>query len=146
MEFKQVEYDSMEYKQMVELRYEILRKPLGLFFTENDLAIDKDNLLIVSQYPGGGEITGCCILSPLSENTVQLRQMAVANPFQGNGIGRKLLAYTENIAREHHFALIYLHARKTAVEFYQKQGYKVQGEPFIEVGIPHLEMTKRLDN
>lgn len=35
-----VEFATPEYDGTVRLRYEILRKPLGLFFTENDLAAE----------------------------------------------------------------------------------------------------------
>jgi predicted GNAT family N-acyltransferase len=37
-----------------------------------------------------------------------------------------------------------MHARKTAVPFYERIGYQVAGEEFLEVGIPHYEMRKLL--
>jgi predicted GNAT family N-acyltransferase len=38
-----------------------------------------------------------------------------------------------------------MHARETAVEFYEKYGYEKVGEQFIEVTVPHWEMVKRLN-
>jgi predicted GNAT family N-acyltransferase len=37
-----------------------------------------------------------------------------------------------------------MHAREVAVGFYRKCGYAVQGEPFLEVTIPHFHMEKKL--
>jgi len=37
-----------------------------------------------------------------------------------------------------------MHARKTAIGFYEKSGYSVIGDEFTEVGIPHFEMVKKI--
>ncbi len=37
-----------------------------------------------------------------------------------------------------------MHARKTAVGFYEKLGYKVTGKEFVEITIPHVVMEKKL--
>jgi predicted GNAT family N-acyltransferase len=37
-----------------------------------------------------------------------------------------------------------LHARLTAIGFYEKSGYVVSGGEFLEVGIPHVKMVKRI--
>ena len=37
-----------------------------------------------------------------------------------------------------------MHARETAVGFYEKLGYKVVGDKFTEVTIPHYVMEKKL--
>jgi len=37
-----------------------------------------------------------------------------------------------------------MHARKNAIGFYEKMGYKVKGPEFQEVSIPHYEMEKKL--
>jgi len=39
---------------------------------------------------------------------------------------------------------ISLHAREVAVAFYESMGYTTVGEPFLEVGILHMKMTKRV--
>jgi predicted GNAT family N-acyltransferase len=35
-----------------------------------------------------------------------------------------------------------LHARDSAIDFYLLLGYKIVGDPFEEVGIPHHRMEK----
>ncbi len=144
MDFKVIEYKTDEYRQMVSLRTKILRKPLGLTFSEEDLERDKNDLLLAACFPDSRQMVGCCILTPLSELTIQLRQMAVDDFYQGKGFGGKLLQYAEQIAAGRNFEYLYLHARKVAVGFYQKYGYTIEGDQFTEVGIPHFEMMKQI--
>jgi hypothetical protein len=44
--FKLVDYGSDEYKKAVALREKILRKPLGLFFTKEELEMEKEHVHI----------------------------------------------------------------------------------------------------
>jgi GNAT superfamily N-acetyltransferase len=70
--------------------------------------------------------------------------MAVPNNMQGKGIGRALMIFAENIARDLGYRKLCMHARKTAVGFYQKLGYSITGDEFTEVTIPHYIMEKTL--
>jgi len=70
--------------------------------------------------------------------------MAVPNSLQGKGIGRALMIFAENIARDMGYRILIMHARKTALGFYQKLGYSAKGEEFVEVTIPHFIMEKSL--
>ena len=127
---------------MVRLRYDILRKPLKLHFDKHELEREKAEILI-----GAFEeekILGCCMLVKQDNECVRLRQMAVANNLQGKGIGASMMNYAENVARDAGFKKIVMHARKTAVGFYEKLGYNVSGKEFTEVSIPHFMMEKRL--
>jgi len=127
---------------MVNLRNEILRKPLGLSFDKEELDKEKDDILM-----GAFEddrLLGCCLLTRMDAFTVRLRQMAVPNNMQGKGVGRALMIFAENIARDLGYRKLCMHARQTAVGFYQKLGYSVTGEPFEEVTIPHYIMEKAL--
>jgi len=142
MALKIIDHGSKEYQQMVQMRMDILRKPLGLSFTEEELEKEKDEVLI-----GAFEddrILGCCMLIRQPDNAVRLRQMAVMNNVQGKGIGRALMNFAENLARDMGYKKLLMHARKTASGFYEKQGYRIIGEEFTEVTIPHYVMEKDL--
>lgn len=142
MIFKLITYGSKEYSEMVELRYQILRKPLGLDFSEEYLSKEKSDYLCVCKEDN--KTIGACILTPIDNHIIQLRQMAVADDYQGKGIGKMLIDFAEQTAADNGFNKITLHARKTAVPFYEKLGYWVIGDEFIEVDIPHYEMEKNL--
>ena len=142
MPLKIIDHGSKEYQQMVELRKQILRKPLGLDLTEEDLANEKDDLFIAAYEDD--TMLGCCLLTQVEPGVVRLRQMAVRAGLQGKGVGRVLLEFAENIARDRGNKIMTMHARKTASGFYEKQGYKITGDEYLEVTIPHFNMEKKL--
>jgi predicted GNAT family N-acyltransferase len=142
MPIKQIDYGTKEYDQMLKLRYEILRKPLKLTFHKEDLEKEKDDILIGAFEED--KMLGCCLLTKVDKECVRLRQMAVQNNLQGKGIGASLMNFAENVARDAGYKKIQMHARKTAIGFYEKLGYSVTGDEFTEVSIPHFMMEKKL--
>ena len=142
MALKQIDYGSPEYEKMLRLRNDLLRKPLGLSFDPKELEKEKDDVLI-----GAFEdekMLGCCLLTRISPQALRLRQMAVSNNLQGKGIGRALMVFAENIARDMGYEILMMHARVTAIGFYEKLGYVKKDGQFIEITIPHVVMEKRL--
>ena len=142
MALKLIDYGTSEYQQMITLRNDILRKPLGLDFTPEELEKEKQEILIGAFEED--KMLGCCMLVKEEPKTCRLRQMAVLNNVQGKGIGRALMLFAETIARDRGFRKITMHARKTAVGFYERLGYKISGQEFKEVTIPHYVMEKSL--
>ena len=142
MALKIIDHGTAEYEQMVRLRDEILRKPLGLSFSKEELESEKHNLLIAAYEDD--VILGCCMLVEEGSHTVRLRQMAVPDAYQGKGIGRALMNFAENLARDRGYKRITMHARKNAIGFYEKMGYKRIGDEFQEITIPHFVMEKTL--
>lgn len=142
MALKIIDYGTDEYRQMVKLRDDILRKPLGLGFANEELEEESDNMFIGAF--DDDQMLGCCMLVEENPNIVRLRQMAVLNDLQGKGIGRALMNFAENLARDRGYKIINMHARKNAAGFYEKMGYKIVSPEFIEVTIPHYVMEKKL--
>ena len=142
MPIKQIDHGTKEYQQMVELRNEILRKPLGLAFHGVELDREIEDILI-----GAFEeekMLGCCLLTKIDKHSARLRQMAVQNNLQGKGIGATMMNFAENVARDAGYKKMIMHARKTAIGFYEKLGYKVTGKEFEEITITHIVMEKKL--
>ncbi|HMU71503.1 MAG TPA: GNAT family N-acetyltransferase [Ferruginibacter sp.] len=127
---------------MVKLRMDILRQPLGLSFTDEELAREKEDILIGAF--DDDDLLACCLLTRADNNSVRLRQMAVQNNLQGKGIGASMMNFAETLARDKGFKKMVMHARKTALGFYEKLGYSVVGDEFTEVTIPHFVMEKSL--
>ena len=142
MALKIIEHGSFEYQQMINLRNDILRKPLGLRFTDEELAKEAHDILIVAF--DDDRILACCMLTAVDKELIRLRQMAVHNSLQGKGIGATMMNFAENVARERGYRIMTMHARKSAIGFYEKLGYKIFGDEFEEVTIPHYEMHKKL--
>jgi predicted GNAT family N-acyltransferase len=142
MALKIIDHGSPEYQQMLKLRDEILRKPLGLTFSTDELEKEKDHLLIAAYEDD--HMLGCCMLVKENTHTARLRQMAVINDLQGKGIGKALMQFAENLARDRGFRKLTMHARKNAIGFYEKLGYRCVGNEFVEITIPHYIMEKDL--
>ena len=136
-------FGSPAYALAVALRHEVLRIPLGLAFTVDQLASESDSHHLVA-LDEGGRILGCLMLTPRAGGEVQMRQVAVKPDRQGTGLGRALALEAEAKARALGFTRMMLHARDTAIGFYERLGYAREGDPFLEVGILHQQMAKRL--
>lgn len=142
LSLREVVHGSPSYWATVALRNAILRKPLGLCLTSEELAQEQDSVHLACFR--GAELVGCLVLRPQGGGVVQMRQVAVAPDHQGQGIGSVLVARSEQVARDQGFRRMVLHARETAVRFYERLGYRKLGERFVEVTIPHQAMEKLL--
>lgn len=142
MALKIIDHGTHEYRLMLKLREDLLRKPLGLTFSKEELEKEKDNILIGAF--DDDDILGCCMLVEQEPGIVKMRQLAVLNNLQGKGVGTAILQFSENLARDLGYKKITMHARKNTVDFFEKLGYQVQGDEFIEITIPHYEMIKDL--
>lgn len=139
---KIADHKSQNYWKAVELRYDQLREPLGLRFTrEQLLAEDKDIHLV---YKVGGFVMACLVLTPLDEERIKMRQVAVDESLKGQGVGSKMVEYAEAHAKDLGYKSMECNARLSAVPFYEKMGYHTEGDLFHEVTIPHYHMKKQL--
>ena len=84
------------YRRSLVLREAILRRPLGLTLSEEELADDfiRHHFCALSL----GVVVGTVSLRPLDEATLQLKQMAVAEDRRGERIGTQLLLHAEGWA------------------------------------------------
>lgn len=130
------------YQQVLDLRQRILRAPLGLNIYDDDLESEKEQIIFV--YEEDKTVKGCVLLQHYDAETFKLRQMAVDDTVQGKGIGSELVNAADVYAVQLGKHKIILHARETAIPFYEKLGYEIIDEPLTEVGLPHRKMEKLL--
>ncbi|MEO5929221.1 MAG: GNAT family N-acetyltransferase [Candidatus Kapaibacterium sp.] len=142
LDIRLIAHRSPAYEETVALRDDILRRPLGLSFTPEQLGGEGADYHLACYLDGA--LAGCLILTPIDDNALKMRQVAVAEEMQGKGVGRALVERSEEIGREKGFREIILNARETAVPFYDRLRYERIGERFEEVGIPHWKMRKSL--
>ena len=142
MDFWTFSTNNPIYNQLLELRYQVMRLPLGLSFTLEDLASDTTDAHI-----GGfldNTLVACCVMHPISSDVVKMRQVAVLPQYQKKGYGRQIVLYTEQWAKYAGYQKITLHARDYAIKFYEKLNYSKEGDLFDEIGILHLKMHKTI--
>jgi N-acetylglutamate synthase-like GNAT family acetyltransferase len=142
IEYIELDFKSDLQKQSVLLRDEILRKPLGLEFSKDELEEESNQFHLAAV--SDNIILGILLLQVIDSQRIKMRQVAVQKKLQGKGIGKALVLFSEKFAMNKGYTKMGLHARMEAVPFYEKLGYETFGEQFIEVNIPHYFMSKEL--
>ena len=79
-----------------------------------------------------------------SENKAKIGRMAVLPEFRRSGLGGKILSFLEKKAIENEIFEISLHAQEYVKQFYKNYNYYEKGKTFLEAGIKHIEMYKKL--
>src|SRR5713101_892341 len=97
IELKTIFHNSPEYKAEVTFRSSILRQPLGLSFSADQLSAEADSHHIGCYIDG--QLVGCLVLKPIDVKQIQMRQVAVDENVKGRGIGRMMVKYSEELAR-----------------------------------------------
>lgn len=140
--FREVAHGSSAYGETADLRNCVLRKPIGLAFSAEDVEAEKRYHHLAGYC--GDKLVACLMLDPHEDGNIRMRQLAVVSELQRQGIGTALVQYSELWARNAGYQRMILHARDTAVAFYERLGYSSVGEQFEEVTIPHWTMEKSL--
>jgi GNAT superfamily N-acetyltransferase len=125
------------YQECLDIRYEVLRKPLNMIIKPEEKEQDKQAVHMLATVDGKAAGTVSLLAG-------RLRQMAVLDGFQGLGLGAKLVIYLEKIASEMGLQEVGLDARFNAIGFYEKLGYECCSEVYEKIGIPHRKMKKVL--
>jgi len=139
----EISYGTPEYDNTIRLRDKILKSPLGITFDEDEINREYQHFHLAC-YSDDADLLGCLVLEGLDDKQLKMRQVAVDEPFQNQGIGTLLVAESEVFAKEKSFATMVLNARDTSIPFYTRLKYKKVGKAFTEVGIKHYKMTKKM--
>jgi predicted GNAT family N-acyltransferase len=79
------------------------------------------------------------------EPTGKIGRVAVLPQYRGNGVGSRIVGHLVNQATVLGLTQVYLHAQASAVVFYERLGFQVDGPEFDEVGIPHRRMRQGIE-
>ena len=71
-------------------------------------------------------------------------RMAVLKYWRGRGVGRDLLQTLLDLAVRQGLPRVTLSAQIHALGFYERAGFHVVGEPFMDADIPHRKMAREL--
>ncbi len=123
---------------LLRLRHRVLREPLGLDYSEADLESESGDRILVAKT--GEIVVGGLLAREVSSAVWKIRQVVVEPGHQGRGIGRALMNAAARAAKEAGIRELVLHSRENVCGFYAGLTYVCEGEPFLEVGIPHRRM------
>jgi predicted GNAT family N-acyltransferase len=104
---------------------------------------DGDAVHLVALRSEDGSVVGTCRLLFI-DRTVQLSRLAVDADARRQGIATALLHEADREAAAARARRIVLHAQTYARNLYAADGYEPRGRTFVEAGIEHVAMEKRL--
>lgn len=133
-----------EFKSYLLLRWQLLRAPWNQpqGSEVDDIEDQCFHLMAVNE---DQEVIAVARLQYNSDSEAQIRYMAVAGSYQGQGIGRRLIKTMEQHASDTACRSIVLDAREPAVGFYQRLGYSIDEKSYLLFEqIQHFRMSKTL--
>ncbi|MFD1705662.1 GNAT family N-acetyltransferase [Siminovitchia sediminis] len=75
----------------------------------------------------------------------KVERICILPKYRGKGAGAQVMQAIEDYAKTALVDELVLSAQTYAIPFYEKLGYKVVSDEFLDAGIPHRKMTKKLD-
>ncbi len=79
-----------------------------------------------------------------NKTTIKLERMAVLKEARGKGIGKQIIEFVNQFAKDNKIKEIVTHSQWQVIPFYTKSGYGQRGHPFYDAGIAHIEMFKTI--
>jgi len=134
---------SAEMDQLLDLRHRVFCVEQGVPKHEEIDGRDGDAIHLVAVRSEDGRVLGICRLL-FVDRTVQLSRLAVEPEARRQGIATALLRAADREAEAARAKRIVLHAQTYARELYAADGYEPRGRNFVEAGIEHVAMEKRL--
>jgi predicted GNAT family N-acyltransferase len=128
---------------LLELRHRVFCIEQGVPKREEIDGRDGDAVHLVALRSEDGSVVGTCRLLFI-DRTVQLSRLAVDADARRQGIATALLHEADREAAAARARRIVLHAQTYARNLYAADGYEPRGRTFVEAGIEHVAMEKRL--
>ena len=88
-----------------------------------------------------GDLIGTCRLLAY-DGALLVQRVAVRREHRRHGVGAALLGAAAAFAAAAGYRELALDAQVVSREFYERQGYRAEGEPFLEEGIEHIAMRR----
>ncbi|USK60891.1 GNAT family N-acetyltransferase [Peribacillus asahii] len=143
MELKRITVDN-DLKKAFQIRKEVFVEeqgvPVEAEFDEFDTLNGQCEHILVyyEEHPvGTGRIR-------VVDGAGKLERICILAPYRKFGLGKVIIKALEEIAKEKGISRVKLHGQTQAEGFYEKLGYRVSSDVFMEEGIPHVLMVKEL--
>jgi predicted GNAT family N-acyltransferase len=132
-----------ELDALLDLRHRVFCVEQGVPKREEIDGRDGDAIHLIALRSEDGRVLGTCRLL-FVDRTIQLSRLAVEPDVRRQGIATALLHEADREAAIARAKRIVLHAQTYAQELYAADGYEPRGRTFVEAGIEHVAMEKRL--
>ena len=142
MKLKFITPSHAYYREELMLRWEVLRKPLGMPPGSEVTAEEMECIHLLAM--DEKKIVGCILFHPESDNVGCIVQMALSEEYRGKGCGRKLMQMLEQHLAKKGMSEMYLYARGEYQPFFERMGFHYDGDSFFRFGTPCRIMKKTL--
>lgn len=75
---------------------------------------------------------------------IKLGRFVIRRSHRGRGLGNLMMQSAFDVVKQRGFRQMILEAQTYVVHFYEKWGFEVVGEEFMDAGIPHKRMKRDL--
>jgi predicted GNAT family N-acyltransferase len=133
--------DEGEVEEAKQLRLRVFASEQGISPEADIDGLDPASTHLVAVRRGS--VVATCRLR-FAAGRCKLERMVVEENLRKTGIGSELLVEAEREALREGASEMLLHAQRQVEGFYAACGYVAEGEPFLEEGMPHVQMRKRL--
>lgn len=130
-----------EVEAALRLRHRVFVHEQGVTVAADRDGRDGEALHVVAMR--NGELVGTCRVI-VEDGLGRLGRMAVEPELRGRGLGATMLDEAERVASAAGAKRMRLHAQVAARSLYERAGYATVGETFLEEGIEHVTMERRL--
>ncbi|NDE82623.1 MAG: GNAT family N-acetyltransferase [Chlamydiia bacterium] len=142
MKFKFITPSHAYYRDELMLRWEVLRKPLGMPPGSEVIPQEMEctHLLVMVNK----KIIGCLLFHPQTSTSGQIMQLALSEEYRGQGCARKLLHALEQSLTTQGITDVSVEAREELQGFYHRLGFHYNGDVVEKMGSAYRSMIKNL--
>ncbi len=132
-----------DFKAYYDLRYKVLREPWGMQrgTEKDDFEPISDHYMAIDE--ATGELVGAVKLFEKEPGLGWFSHLAVKDSWQRKGVGKQLLTFVEQKAKEKGFKALGCLSRLNTTAFFEKEGYTVVGLPVHYLGTTQVVWMQR---
>ncbi len=130
--------EKEEKKAVFALRYEVF---VGEQNVPPEIEVDEEDGHALHIIAREGDVAIGCARVIISDNEAHIGRLAVKRSYRGQGVGSAVCGFIIEYCQHLGCNSIWLNSQLQAASFYEKLGFKAEGEVFEEAGIEHIRMS-----
>jgi len=134
--------DSNTYKDALTIRHDVfvVEQKVPMELEVDSLEDQTDHIVLYHN----DEAVATARIYNLDNDTYKVQRVATLKKHRGQGYGKKLMQEIEQKVKTLGGSKLTLGGQNTALAFYEKLGYQIESDEFMDAGIPHHTMVKYL--
>jgi predicted GNAT family N-acyltransferase len=110
---------------------------------DNKDNLDSDSVQFIVE--NNGECIGTARISYYPKNKIKIERVCIKKDKRKLKAGSRLMNFMHDKLVNDEIKIVEISAQISAINFYKKLGYFEEGDQYIEAGIEHIKMKKKLN-